>query len=85
MLPEVQRTFTETVKKLCRKHHFELRIIDVAKENILHRAIQQEIEKIKTFPTLMSDSGRRLEGKILGKQIESLLLGKNELADKPKT
>jgi glutaredoxin len=73
VLPDDQKATAETVRRLCEKHGFELRIIDVTRENILHRAMQEEVSKIKTFPTLITDSERRVEGSFLEEQLESLL------------
>ena len=73
VLPDDQKAAVETVKRLCERHGFELRIVDVTSENILHRTVQEEARKIKTFPTLITDSGRRVEGSFLEEQLESLL------------
>ena len=74
VLPDEQKAVLETVKRLCEKHGFELKIIDVTRENLARRAVQEEIRKVKSFPTLMTDSGRRLEGNVSEEQTESFLL-----------
>jgi glutaredoxin len=74
VLPDEQRAVLETVKRLCEKHGFELKIIDVTRENLVRRALQEEVRKVKSFPTLMTDSGRRLEGNVSEEQIELFLL-----------
>jgi cysteine sulfinate desulfinase/cysteine desulfurase-like protein len=74
VLPDEQKAVLETVKRLCEKHGFELKIIDVTRENLVRRALQEEIRRVKSFPTLMTDSGRRIEGNISEEQIELFLL-----------
>ena len=74
VLQDEQNAVLETVKRLCEKHGFELKIIDVTRENLARRAVQEEIRKVKSFPTLMTDSGRRLEGNVSEEQIELFLL-----------
>jgi hypothetical protein len=78
VLPEDQRDFVEMVKKVEGELGFAVKIIDVTKENIVRRELQKEIEKIRTFPTLTTDSGKRVEGKgnVSEEQVESFLLGK---------
>jgi len=74
VLPEDQKDFAETVKDVAGRLGFAAEIIDVTKENILRRRIQREVEKLRTFPTLVTDSGRRVEGKMTKEQLESLLI-----------
>jgi short-subunit dehydrogenase len=74
-LPDDQKAAVEIVRRLCEKHGIEVRIVDVTRENLLHRVVQEEVSKIKTFPTLITDSGRRLEGSFSEEQVESLLSG----------
>lgn len=74
VLPEDQKDFVETVKDVAVRLGFAAEIIDVTKENILQRRIQREVEKVRTFPTLVTDSGRRVEGKITKEQLESFLI-----------
>jgi len=73
VLPDDQKAIVEAVRRLCEKHGFEVRVVDVTRENLLHRAVQEEVSKIKTFPTLITDSGGRLEGSFSEGQVESLL------------
>jgi hypothetical protein len=73
VLAEDQKDFIETVKNVAGRLGFAAEIIDVTKENIFRREIQQEIEKIRAFPTLITDSGRRMEGKKTKEQLESFL------------
>jgi hypothetical protein len=73
VLPDDQKAAVETVRRLCENHGIEVRIVDVTRENLLHRVVQEEVSKIKTFPTLITDSGRRLESSFSEEQVESLL------------
>lgn len=61
------------VRKLAPKYGFDVEVVDVTKESIIHRVLQEEIKGIKTFPTLISDSGEKIEGTISKEQIKSLL------------
>jgi hypothetical protein len=73
VLPEEQQIIVDLTKKTASKLGLEVKVIDVGKENILHRAIQKEFEKIRHFPTLVSDSGMMLEGISTKEQIEVFL------------
>lgn len=75
VLPDDQKAVVETVKRFCERHSIEVRVVDVTKENLLHRAVQEEANKIKTFPTLITDSGGRVEGSFSEEQLEALLAG----------
>jgi len=73
VLPENQNGTVKMVKEVAAKHGFKLEVVDVTKENILHRVLQEEIKRIKTFPTLITDSGEKIEGNITKEQVELLL------------
>jgi hypothetical protein len=73
VLSEDQEAVVEMVEKAASRHGLKVEVIDVAKEDALHRAIQREFKRIRTFPTLTVSSGEKLEGKITEKQVESLL------------
>jgi len=72
ILPENQQRIVEMVKEIASRNNLKVEIVDVTKENVLHRAIQGEIEKIRTFPTLIVSSAERIEGNITEKQIKRL-------------
>ena len=72
-LPDDQKKVVEMVKEVGHKYGFEVEVIDVAMENVLDRLMQEEVKKIRVFPTLITDSGERIEGDISKEQIESLL------------
>ncbi len=72
-LPEEQEHLIEIIKEVALQFGLKLEIIDVGRENVLHRAIQKEFEKIRLFPTLVSDSSMVLEGTSTKEQIEAYL------------
>jgi hypothetical protein len=61
------------VTEAASKKGLEVEVIDVARESILHRAFQEELEKIHAFPTIMVGSGRKIEGNMTKKQIDEVL------------
>ena len=73
VLPEDQERVVEIVRKIAPGYGFDIEIVDVTKENIIHRVLRKEVRKIKTFPTLISDSGEKIEGNITKEQVEFLL------------
>jgi glutaredoxin len=76
ILPEDQKDSVETVRRLADRNGFDVHIIDVTKESILRREIQKGIEGIRIFPTLVTDSGIRIEGTATKERLESLLTGR---------
>jgi len=72
VLPDDQKRVADMVEAVANKHGFEVEIIDVTKEKILYR-MSRRGPKIKIFPTLITDTGEKIEGKISEEQIESLL------------
>lgn len=73
ILPEDQQHVIETVREVASKHGLEVEIIDVAKESVLHRAVQEQIERVRIFPTLVVGTALKIEGDMTKKQIESIL------------
>jgi NADP-dependent 3-hydroxy acid dehydrogenase YdfG len=73
ILSEDQQKIVEIVQNISRRHSFEVEVVDVTRENFLRRMIKEKQEKIKTFPTLITDSGRRIEGEMTEEQVESFL------------
>lgn len=61
------------VQKLASRHGLKVEVIDVTKEDVLHRTIQREFARIRVFPTLTTSSGDKIEGKITEKEVESIL------------
>jgi hypothetical protein len=73
ILPEDQQRVVEMIKELASKRGLKVEVVDVTKENVLHRKIQEEFERIRTFPTLMLISGEKIEGNMTRNQIESIM------------
>jgi len=70
ILPEDQEKTVEMITRIASKYGLEVEVVDVARENILHRAIQKERKKIRTFPALFADSVEGIEGDITEEQAE---------------
>jgi hypothetical protein len=72
VLPDEQKRIVEMVKEIAYKLGLEVEVVDVAKENALHKVFKRE-PKITTYPTLMTDSGEKIEGELTKEQIEPFL------------
>jgi glutaredoxin len=72
VLPDDQKRIVEMVKEIASKLGLEVEVVDVAKENALHKAIKRE-PKITTYPTLMTDSGEKIEGELTKEQVKPFL------------
>jgi hypothetical protein len=72
-LPEDQEKAVEIVMSAASKYDVEVEVVDLGRENILHRVIEEEREKVKILPTLMVDPGRRLEGELTEENVELFL------------
>jgi len=72
VLPEDQQKTVEAVERIARAYGLEVEVLDVARENVLRRMLQEERERIKTFPTLAASSEQRLEGEIAEEQVKFL-------------
>jgi hypothetical protein len=73
VLPDDQKRVVEMVEEIAPKYGFDVEIIDVALEDSIHRVLEEKVKRIKTFPTLITDSGGKIEGNISKEQVESLL------------
>ena len=73
ILSEDQQKIVEIVQNISRRHSFEVEVVDVTRENFLRRMIKEKQEKIRTFPTLTTDSGRRIEGELTEEEVELFL------------
>ena len=71
VLPEYQMKTAEMVKSVASKFGLKVEVVDVARENILRRAMTREGKKIRTFPTLVAGL-QRVEGEITEVQVTSL-------------
>jgi hypothetical protein len=72
-VPEDQQEIVSMVKETARNHGFEVEVVDVTEENVLRRDIQEHAKHIHSFPTVITDDGRRIEGDITRQQVEALL------------
>jgi NADP-dependent 3-hydroxy acid dehydrogenase YdfG len=73
ILSEDQQKIIEIVKSISRRRSLEVEVVDVARENVLRRMVKEKQEKIKAFPTLITDAGRRIEGEMTEEKVESFL------------
>jgi hypothetical protein len=72
VLSEDQQALVEMVKALAVKYGFELKVIDVAENRFLDK-LETRRKRISSFPTLLTDTGLKIEGDITEKRIKSLL------------
>jgi hypothetical protein len=72
VLPNDQKIIVEMVEAIADRHGFEVKIVDVTMESMLHR-ISEKLLRINAFPALITDSGEKIEGNISEEQVESLL------------
>jgi hypothetical protein len=73
ILSEDQQKIVETVNDISQRYSLEVEVVDFTRKNVLRRIIKEKQEKIKVFPTLITDSGRRIEGKMTDEKVESFL------------
>ncbi len=73
VLSEEQEAAIELVKNIASRYDLEIEIVDLGKENALRRLTQEARQKIRIFPTLMTDSGQRIEGNVTEEKVEFLL------------
>ncbi len=76
ILPEDQKAVVEMVKKAAVRHDFELTVIDVTDEGALDK-LKDKLMGISTFPTLLTDSGVKIERDITEERIEALFTKQN--------
>ncbi len=72
-LPAEQRRVVDLVKNIARKYDYVVEIVDMAKENIVEKLIE-EIRGLDTIPTVKTNLGGRLEGSQITKENIDLLL-----------
>ena len=78
VLPEEQQKIVLMIKEVARNNGFEVEIIDVTRENVLRRDIQEYAKHIHSFPTVITSDGRRIEGNITKKLVETLLTNEHK-------
>ncbi len=75
------REVIDLVKNVAKQHSYTVEIVDMAKENIVEKLIE-EIKGLDTIPTIKTNLGGRLEGSQITKEnVELLLL--NETRQRP--
>lgn len=72
VLPEDQKVLVAKVKALAAKYGFELKVIDVGENHFLDK-LDTRLKGIRSFPTLLTDAGLRIEGDITEERIKALL------------
>lgn len=65
VFPEDQKELIDMVKEIAADHGFAVRVVDLTRE--------EAHDRVNVIPTLVTDSGRRLEGKISEEQLKSFL------------
>ena len=73
ILPEDQQRIVDMVRNISHILLLDVEIIDVSKENVLHRITREERERIRTFPALVADKGQRFQGQMTEENVESFL------------
>ncbi len=73
-LPPDQKELVDLVKNVAKQYEYVVEIVDMAKENIVEKLIE-EIKGLDTIPTVKTSLGGRLEGsQITEENLELLLL-----------
>lgn len=79
--PPNQRKVVDLVKNIAKEYNYVVEIVDITKENILEKLIE-EIKGLDIIPTVKTSLGGRLEGSQITKEnVELLLL--NETRQRP--
>jgi hypothetical protein len=78
LLSDEQEKIIKAAKDMCNEYGFELKIVDVTREDVLHRMIHDNIKGIDIYPALLSDSGRWVEDITSKRQVESFLSKEKE-------
>jgi hypothetical protein len=73
VLPEEQEKVVGIVRESCQTLGFELVVVDVTQQDGLHRAIITTFGGIRESPTIVSGSGRRIQGIISKDQVDAFL------------
>lgn len=73
VLPDDQKTILDVVETVARRFSVQVRVIDVARESLVEREIQEHFERIRVFPALTDDLGRRIEGDLSREKVVSFL------------
>jgi hypothetical protein len=78
VLPEDQQDTVKLIQETALSYGFKVEVVDVTKENFLRRQAQEHTKHITTFPTVVTDDGRRIEGAATKQQVEALLTNEHK-------
>jgi|GEM_PF-1265547 len=73
VLPDDQRRTVMMVNAICRRLFLEVEVVDIARENALKRIVLWRRYEIMTFPTLLANTGQRLQGQMTEEKVDSFL------------
>lgn len=73
VLPKDQEAVVEMVKAAAVKYGFKLKVIDVGQNRLLDR-LEVRQKGISSFPTLITETGYKIEGDISEERIKTLFL-----------
>ena len=73
VLPEDQKALIDMVKAAAVKYGFELRVTDVGDHRFLDR-LDARLKRISSFPTLVTDTGLRIDGDFTEERIKALFV-----------
>jgi len=77
-LPPDQREVIDLVKNVAKQHKYTVEIVDMAKENIVEKLIE-EIKGLDVIPTIKTNLENKLEGpQITKERLELLLLSETQ-------
>jgi len=70
VLPDDQKTLVDVVKRLSERKGFELKVVDVAKENSLLHKLWRKLRGMKNFPLVETNRGERLQAPFSQSELE---------------
>ncbi len=59
-LPDDQIRVIRIAAQVAHERGFRVKVVDVTRMNLLHRLLDRRVRGLKIFPTLMTDSGKKL-------------------------
>jgi hypothetical protein len=72
ILPSDQREVADMVEAAVQRYGFEVEVVDVTREELTHKIRNIKL-RIRSFPTLITSHGERIEGDIKKEQVELIL------------
>ena len=73
VLPDDQKKVIQTVAEVAHELGIRVKVVDVTRMNRLQRYMQKKVRGLKGFPTLMVDSGKKLESGFSKEEVERFL------------